>query len=265
MRKNKLRTAADRLQRRLGHLHAGRAAGLGPGARARRRVRLPRRRRQQHLDAQRTDLRCPTRACDRAATCSSPTTTTTSSVTASRGVEHITSRFFIRGNLTVAYQRRDLELRRPLGASRPPVPREDDHHRGALPQRRSTSSEYRKVAVIGDRVKEHAVQGPSRRSASTSRSTASPFQVVGVFTDEGGEGELEKIYLPISTAQRAFNGGNRIAHDHVHGRRRRRSSESEAIADELRNRSPSATTSIPRTSARCRSRTPSRSSSASST
>ncbi len=36
------------------------------------------------------------------------------------------------------------------------------------------------------------------------------YQVVGVFTDDGGEGERAKIYIPITTAQAAFTGGTRV-------------------------------------------------------
>ncbi len=37
-----------------------------------------------------------------------------------------------------------------------------------------------------------------------------PFKVVGVFTDKGGESEMRVIYLPITTAQRLFKGGDKI-------------------------------------------------------
>ena len=37
------------------------------------------------------------------------------------------------------------------------------------------------------------------------------FKVVGVFTDPGGEREEARAYLPITTVQRAFGGGDKIS------------------------------------------------------
>jgi len=68
----------------------------------------------------------------------------------------------------------------------------------------------RKVCVLGEPVATFlfgATDGAIGRWVEINRI---PFQVVGLFTDVGGEGEREKIYIPITTSQTAFNGADRV-------------------------------------------------------
>ena len=70
-------------------------------------------------------------------------------------------------------------------------------------------AEHRTVAVIGVRVEEALFEGSSSLGRYIDINGI-PFRVVGLFRDVGSESEEEKIYLPITTAQRIFNGANRI-------------------------------------------------------
>jgi len=69
--------------------------------------------------------------------------------------------------------------------------------------------EFRKSALLGVLVKD-ALFGEAPALGKEIRINGISFKVVGIFDDEGSESEREMIYLPISTAQRAFNGRNRI-------------------------------------------------------
>ena len=69
-------------------------------------------------------------------------------------------------------------------------------------------AERRKSAVIGQSVATFLFEGaPAIGEWITIGSVA--FQVVGVFTDPGGAEEERRIYIPISTAQLAYNGGEK--------------------------------------------------------
>jgi len=70
-------------------------------------------------------------------------------------------------------------------------------------------TELRKVAVIGKLVKD-ALFGSDEPIGDAIQVNGISFQVVGVFEDSGNESEMEKVYLPITTAQRTYNGANRI-------------------------------------------------------
>ncbi len=69
--------------------------------------------------------------------------------------------------------------------------------------------EKRKVTAIGVPVAEF-LWGHTDVIGESLAINGVSFQVVGLFTDEGDAGELRKLYIPISTAQLAFNGADRI-------------------------------------------------------
>lgn len=65
------------------------------------------------------------------------------------------------------------------------------------------------MAVIGALVEKDLFKG-SDAMGKYIKVNGIAFRVVGVFEDEGGENEMQKIYLPISTSQRVFHGGDTI-------------------------------------------------------
>ena len=69
--------------------------------------------------------------------------------------------------------------------------------------------QYRKVAVIGRKVKEELFKDKDPLDEWISINKIA-FQVVGVFTDSGGEREESIVYLPLTTAQRIFGGSNTL-------------------------------------------------------
>ena len=124
------------------------------------------------------------------------------------GVEHSTSRFYIGGTLRIRY--RDQTTTFDVRCVHP-------GHRYVEKTIVTAGrflneldlSEHRKVAVIGERVKT-ALFKDAPAIGKNIEINGVAFKVVGEFRDEGGENEMEKIYLPISTAQRAFGGANRV-------------------------------------------------------
>jgi putative ABC transport system permease protein len=72
--------------------------------------------------------------------------------------------------------------------------------------------EFRKVAVIGEKVKSELFKGKdSIAMGQYINIRGVPFRVVGIFRDYGrDDNEQRRIYIPISTAQRTFYGDNTV-------------------------------------------------------
>jgi putative ABC transport system permease protein len=124
------------------------------------------------------------------------------------GVEHISARFFISGNFTTRYGKNYSSFT--IRSCHPA----HQYLEGTIITKGRYLNEFdiqnkRKVAVIGEEVVETLFkeEEPIGKWIDIG---GIQYKIVGVFLDEGSAGENSIIYLPISTAQMTYSGGNRI-------------------------------------------------------
>jgi putative ABC transport system permease protein len=120
-----------------------------------------------------------------------------------RGTEYITGRFYLNAELEkIVYNNVRYNFR--VRAVHP------DHkvlENTIMEQGRYLNprdiEDYRKVVVIGQLVKDEIFPNANPVGKYIQIGGIS-FQIVGVFSDTGGEDEMRMVYLPITTAQRCF-------------------------------------------------------------
>ena len=125
------------------------------------------------------------------------------------GVERITGRFFLRGNLVVSRGNKNTSFN--VRACHP------DHRyieKSIMVAGRFIDdldqAERRKVAVIGVEVARFLFDAGEDPLGQWIKINGIQYLVIGVFEDEGGEGELRNIYIPIATAQMAYGGADSV-------------------------------------------------------
>ena len=69
---------------------------------------------------------------------------------------------------------------------------------------------YEKVVTIGNKVYQDLFEKGQNPVGEQIQISGINFKVIGVYTDPGGEREESRIFLPLSTSQRVFNGGDKI-------------------------------------------------------
>ncbi len=123
-------------------------------------------------------------------------------------IDHITGRFYLWGEFTVSYK--DKSSAFDIRGTHP------DHkylEKTLITRGRFLNDidlkERRKVAVIGERVQD-ILFGSADPIGEFIQIRGLSYRVVGVFKDVGGEGEVRKVYVPITTAQLVYNQPARI-------------------------------------------------------
>jgi putative ABC transport system permease protein len=124
------------------------------------------------------------------------------------GVEHITSRFYLSGSTTVSYGKEHgtFDIRS--------VHPDHKYLENTLVTdgrflNENDIEQHRKTTSIGRLVKEALFKNEPALGKYI-KINGIAFKVVGIYEDIGPESENERVYIPISTAQRTFNGADRV-------------------------------------------------------
>lgn len=70
---------------------------------------------------------------------------------------------------------------------------------------------YHKVVVIGNKVKKDLFKNGENPIGQMVDVSGLNFKVIGVFSDPGGDRQESRVFIPLSTAQRVFNAGEKIS------------------------------------------------------
>ena len=124
------------------------------------------------------------------------------------GVEYLTGRYYVTGEFTVRYE--DNYSSFSIRSVHP------DHlylEKSLMQEGRYINDkdlmEKRKIAVIGTKVVD-VLFGNIEPIGKYITINGIKYKVVGIYDDDGQDDETKIIYIPISTAQIAYGGGNRI-------------------------------------------------------
>src|SRR6188768_3522802 len=123
-------------------------------------------------------------------------------------IDHISGRFYMRGEFTVSYGGKHSAF-----DIRGVHPGHQYLEKTIITQGRYLNdadiNERRKVCVIGSKVV-HFLFGKKEVLGEYLNIRGLSYKIVGVFEDVGGEAELKKIYLPITTVQLLYSQPGRL-------------------------------------------------------
>ncbi len=147
------------------------------------------------------------------------------------GVEYLTGRYFVPGSYLTEYDGKALSL------SIRAVHSDYLHIENTVMDEGRYINDIdikknRKIAIVGKLSKEDLFGKEKNAIGEYITINKTKFQVVGVFSDTGGEREMRTIYLPITTVQKTFSRGERL-HNIVLTVGDATLEESEAIGDNI--------------------------------
>ena len=125
------------------------------------------------------------------------------------GVEHLTGRYYLGGELVIEYLGKTLSF--DVRSVHPDhLYIENTLMKEGRYLNETDIKQRRKICVIGKLVKEGFFKEDEDPVGKELTIKGTRFTIVGVFEDNGNLNEMRKIYIPITTAQRIFDTRDRV-------------------------------------------------------